>query len=69
MAIKTPKKFSPEELKEVTDLHLFYKTIWSSGDAGEIISIKVQRENKGEILIDVKSIDRQELLRKPKLNS
>ena len=55
--------------QEVIDLHSFYKIIWSSGDAGEVISIKVQRENKGEILIDVKSVDRQELLRKPKLNS
>lgn len=53
----------------VNDLHTFYKTIWSLGESGITISIIVLRENKGEISIDVKSIDRQDLLRKPKLNS
>ena len=55
--------------QEVIDLHHFYKSMWALGDAGIEIRIKVLRENKGEIIIGVKSIDRQLLLRKPMLNS
>tara|TARA_Y100000590_G_scaffold442939_1_gene571716 strand:- start:117 stop:1103 length:987 start_codon:yes stop_codon:yes gene_type:complete len=53
----------------VTDLHHFYRLVWSEGSAGVEILIKIRREKSKIIELSVKSIDRKNVMRKPVLHS
>ena len=51
----------------VADLADFYTRLWAQGPAGAIIPLRLQRD--GDVFeMEIRSVDRTSMLRKPKLN-
>ena len=53
----------------VSDLHHFYRAVWSQGVAGTEIQLTVQREGKRVIKIRVESAHRLDYMRKPTMQA
>lgn len=51
----------------VSDLADYYMQLWAQGPAGVTIALRIQREND-VFDLDIRSVDRAALLRKPKFN-
>jgi len=51
----------------VSDLADYYALLWAQGDAGATIALRIQREND-VFDLEVRSVDRAAMLRKPKFN-
>jgi S1-C subfamily serine protease len=51
----------------VSDLAAFYTRLWAQGPAGAIIPLRIQRD--GDVFdVEIRSVDRAALLRKPRFN-
>jgi S1-C subfamily serine protease len=53
--------------EEVADLAEFYTALWSLGPAGVTVPLRIQREHD-VFDVEIRSVDRNALLKKPKLN-
>lgn len=53
--------------EEVADLAEFYTALWSQGLAGVTVPLRIQREHD-VFEVEIRSVDRNALLKKPKLN-
>ena len=51
----------------VSDLAAFYTRLWAQGPPGAIIPLRIQRE-QDVFDVEVRSADRDSMLRKPKFN-
>ncbi len=52
---------------EVSDLTEFYTALWDQGPAGVTVALRVQRE-QDVFEVEIRSVDRNALLKKPRLN-
>lgn len=52
---------------EVSDLGDFYTLLWEQGPPGTLIPLRVQRE-RDVFDVEIRSVDRQAMLKKPRLN-
>ncbi len=53
--------------EEVTDLGVLWRRLWSSGEAGTPVRLRLQRDD-AEVVVRVKSADRQSFLRAPRMH-
>lgn len=53
--------------EEISDLGMLWRRLWSSGEAGTPVRLRLQRED-AEVVVRVKSADRQSFLRAPRIH-
>jgi S1-C subfamily serine protease len=53
--------------EEISDLGMLWRRLWSSGEAGTPVRLRLQRDD-AEVVVRVKSADRQSFLRAPRIH-